>query len=564
MSTDTIEQVAPVVEQAPWDSSDFVTECRYLSGDRNKYDAGGRYVSTQLGWYSDLYAKPLHPSVAKMVEGYRPADVARLALEWAHISSTDELRIAYTRNATDGENNRQLVTSIGKYLSRHWPHVPDHIRRDAQALYTPDQRLLVHTTPEMVYTVEEGPRSCMASAHASILWDAGDRMRMLAWLDNPQECPEPTWSQHPYFAYAPEEGWSMAQRWASVDGKRRLDGRALIYKGPATAAPVGVFVRTYARNKSDPVSGWSETDFALHTWLEAQGYSKCDAWPEDAVLRTRILDMNPEDGTPTRIYAPYVDGERRTLSTLALRPGYSKITEEPSDEPGHFNAAYTTGIVYVNGERDSDDYDEDHFTCECCDGRFHDDEHNRVDRDEETMVCTGCMNYEYTEVRGAVRWGNTSRCGYHTYHIPNDDAVEVYRPGHSNYYIDSDHAPDCAVQLDDGDYADSDDVVYLHDAGYVLHDVLAHVALEEGDYALREDACEIDDKFYLIGDCYEAEDGTWFREEDDRDEYDADDTDDEAEAEVADKGVEAVEPAPKLVGTTANFVIFDELYALAA
>ena len=89
-------------------------------------------------WFKLIYNKyQLHPAIEKVIEGYnyRPNDWQQLLLEWPHRSETDSNRIAYTQNERKGEANIQTVTTLGKYLQRHFT-MPDHEIRDVVALYT--------------------------------------------------------------------------------------------------------------------------------------------------------------------------------------------------------------------------------------------------------------------------------------------------------------------------------------------------------------------------------------------------------------------------------------------
>ena len=82
-------------------------------------------------WHARLQNRfVLHPTVQLMTTLFPLKDVTQPALEFPHVSETDATRLAYTRIPADGANDRQLVTSIGKYLARHWADVGDHHRRD--------------------------------------------------------------------------------------------------------------------------------------------------------------------------------------------------------------------------------------------------------------------------------------------------------------------------------------------------------------------------------------------------------------------------------------------------
>lgn len=455
-------------------------------------------------WHGREQSKaPLHTSVDYMLRQYAPVDYEKLILEWPHVSRKDDNRLAYTRNPVDGDRDLQLVTSIGKYLVRHWPHVPDHLRRDAAALYTVDRRVIVDTTPEMIYTIEVGPRSCMASVHGSIPFNSDDKMTMLEWYESGTNPPD--WTKHPYWCYDPALGWSMAQRWAVVNGTPRLDGRALIYSGPA-ADGKNIFVRTYRRNQSDPVAGWSETDFALTEWLKAQGYVADTMWPHGAQIRTRPNEYG------SSWFMPFIDGGSRLIK---VDPATCVGTFTPYDERGD-------GLVFVgentNGwgedpDRDDDDADDDdYFYCEDCQDRTHVDDGYWVSRGEDRHICSHCCDNSYSYVRAQPDYLH-SRGAYTNYYLHYDDACSVHD---QDWSIDPEYPPDNVVCLGDGSYAlrtDSvevetlcgpewflkdDNCVVLATDGTYIHSDLAVFCEDTGNVLHKDDAylSTKDDKWY--------------------------------------------------------------------
>lgn len=518
MSTTETDAVIAAEVETPWDYYEF-----FLARDQ---------LAISSLSYRTLKAKHLlHPCVEMMIlDKHRPKDVAQLALEWPHVSTSDDARIGYTRNAVDLENDRQLVTSVGKYLARHWPHVPDHIRRDVQATFVPDVRKIVRTLPEMVQAVEDGPRSCMASAHGSIRFTAAHKEAMRLWFQEPDVHSAPDWTKHPYSAYRPDLGWSMAVRLAAQPDKTlRIDGRALIL---SRANEKPVFVRTYARNKADPVNGWSETDFMLQAWLTRQGYEKVDYWPDGALLWTPPIREGATD-----ICAPYIDGGQRQL-TLAPDAGeHLARIEHGAQLVGSYWCEETSGIVRAKSARsasgrqsvedfaDENDYDvEDCRACDDCDEPMHCDDATTVGRDEGSQVCEGCID-NYTYVRGSCRWGN-----YREYYVPNDYAASM----NYNYSVDVDNLPDDVVCLVNGDYAERDDCVYIDSVNeYYLADDEDICSDIHGDWQLRDDCVSLEDRdgYLLRDDAYQAEtdDGMWFSTEEACDAFDAEARAQEAE-----------------------------------
>lgn len=454
------------VQAPPW-SKDYLMEilgCYNGTIERN----GHPYKS----WHAFLQAKfTLHPSVVRMADTYRPKDYVQLALEFPHVSEKDSTRLAYTRSDADGANDRQLVTSIGKFLSRHWPHVEDHLRRDAQAAYSPDLLMIYNTTPEMIRAIEEGPRSCMASVYGSIPFDRHDREAMQKWFAD-KSSPEPDWSKHPYSCYRPDYGWSVATR-TTAEGN--IDGRALLYKGE--------FLRTYRRHKTDP-TGWSETDFTLQEWLKHQGYKMVTSWPDGAQLHTPYVNG--------ALFAPYIDGQ---VNTVAFD---GNTTSEITDDDWTHTCTITNARVMERGYDDDDDGDEDEVIC-CpdCDEYYPDDDMTWVGRHEDRLVCRDCRDEHYIWARGC----STNGRGFFEYYVHGGDASSVEG---QNYYIDTNHPPEKIVQLEDGDWAEIDDCVSI-DGEYYLEDDYRIIYLEDSD--------DLDDSYGLRTYCYEI-DGKWWKDED--------------------------------------------------
>lgn len=450
------------------EASLFDNELRYLNGaildpsNRTKYEA----------WHAMLQGKfVVHPTVKLMIERHRPKDVRQLALEYPHVSEKDATRLAYTRTAADGANDRQLVTSIGKYLSRHWPETKDDVRRDAQATYSPDRLEIFSTTPDIIRGIEDGPRSCMASVYGSIPFTAEDANQMRNWFASPDEYDTPDWSKHPYSGYRPEYGWSIALR---ITPAGKIDGRALIYKDDDAL----VFLRTYRRHPTDK-DGWSETDFTLQEWLKYQGYKMVDRWPEGAKIHTPSKEYG-------RIFAPYIDGERKGVnfddqetSTITHGMDYTHWCED------------TSGVVEPGRNSDND---EDYELCDDCGSRQHLDDMYWTGRGEDNHVCEGCIT-GYTWVRG-----ESSVSPFREYYVPDDDAAFVVN---NRYLIDKDNLPDDVVELEGGDFAERDDCVSI-DGEYYLVDDYRVVYLEDND--------DLDDSHGLKSDCHEVGGKWWYDE----------------------------------------------------
>lgn len=471
-----------------WKRDAFNRALAVFRGD-DRHQEGLEYLS----WHATAQMKfQLHPCVDDMLR-WQPLDPIKLAHEWPHIAASDPTRLAYTRNDTDGEADRQLITSIGKYLVRHWPGVPDHVRRDVQAGFTPDEMYFVHTTPEIIQSIEVGPRSCMASVYGSIPFSRGDNEQMKLWfLDKENE--EPDWLLHPYWCYAPEYGWHMALR----KGKNgTIDGRALCIKHNDK----NIFVRTYRRHQTDP-NGWSETDFNLQEWLKKQGYVLHDEWPSGAKLRTH-------DDDARGWFLPYMDGSQRGVN---VRSNVATITHERGAELWCEN---THG--FVNEPREGEG-GEDMTSCDCCEDSYETDDMYSVGRpgESQTLVCYDCRRNSFSFARGD--WNN--RSGYLEYYTHEDDWAYVEG---RDYNVDTTHMPSFIICDVDGNYRHQEDVILVDEEYYATEDLRIVFLKDEQEYGLRKHA-------------FKAENGSWWSSqaayEEENIPPEDEDEDEEAEVEV--------------------------------
>jgi hypothetical protein len=375
---------------------------------------------------------PLHPVIEAAVMASRPYDWQQLFLEWPHVSQGDRSKIAYTQNEVKGQKDIQTVTSVGKYLNRHFD-LPDHIIRDLVSRHGSSARFqFVHTTAEMIYHLHRGPKSCM-------VWST----------DHGIKCDDGV-TRHPYEAYDPKYGWHMAVR---VEGDMTM-GRALCMTSPMDG--VKYFVRSYLRPSNE--SSYSQTDDGMDTWLREQGYTKEGYWREGEKLAYH----------PARdsFLAPYIDGGERCVA-VNERERWLEI-----DGNGSWICENTGGYATNNEE------DEDRFECACCGDMTDDDDGYWVERGEDTRVCGSCFNHEYTYVYG--RRGNQ-------YHVHNDNAV--YVESQSEHY-DEDYLNDNnIVELENGEYEQMEEAVEINGDWYHLDDERICRTEDTDEFLLVDDGC---------------------------------------------------------------------------
>lgn len=423
-------------------------------------------------WWVDLANKyRLHPVIARIIlQGVRPMDWHQLLLEWPHVSTEDEVQIAYTRDEAKGRADVQTRTSIGKYLSRHWPHVADHVRRDWAGTFSPAKYEMRDTMEGIISGIELGPQSCMKSSYGHIPFNNVNREQLVCW--HTDKSVSVLWHRHPYSVYDPKLGWRMAVR---IDPGRPdiVMGRALVFIDDDNDTKV--FVRSYQRNSAGDHCN-SASDEKLETWLRDRGVCKQSAW---------------DDGTPVKymehpnggLMMPYLDGDTQTVEQ---RKGCIYI-----DSDGDIACTNTDGTTSENSGIG---------TCEDCGAVIYEDDSYIYAGYHEDRLVGVCCRSDYTRVEGDRGRGTRD------YYVRDEQAIEV-----NGSWYDSENLPDCIVELHDGGYAHQDDAAYIESHGeYYLADDEAVCTTADGDWELRDDCvmCD-DDEWRLTDDCVECDDGEW-------------------------------------------------------
>jgi hypothetical protein len=388
-----------------------------------------RWINREIQRYK------MHEVIRAAVLIARPLDWHQMLLEWPHVSQGDRSKIAYTQNEAKGQKDIQTVTSVGKYLNRHFD-LPDHIIRDLVSRYGSASRFqFVNTTAEMIYHLHRGPKSCM-------VWST----------DHGIKCDDGV-TRHPYEAYDPKYGWHMAVR---IEGDMTM-GRALCMTSPMDG--VKYFVRSYLRPSNE--SSYSQTDDGMDTWLREQGYTKEGYWREGEKMAYH----------PARdsFLAPYIDGGERCVA-VNERERWLVI-----DGNGSWICENTGGYATNNEE------DDNSFECACCGDNTDEDDGYWVERNDDVRVCESCINNEYTYVYG--RRGNQ-------YHIHNDNAV--YVDSQSEHY-DEDYLNDNEIVcLENGDYEHMEEAIEINGDWYTIDDERICRFEDTDEYGLTEDGwqCE--------------------------------------------------------------------------
>jgi len=371
-----------------------------------------------------------HPAVLAALKTERPYDWQQLLLEWPHASVADAGRVAYTRDERAGESDKQTVTSIGKYLRRHWPRMADHDIRDLVARYgTNAEYKLVSTSAEMIHHLHQGPGSCM-------VWYARAGVR----------CSDGQ-TRHPYETYNPKYGWKLAV--GILNGE--TISRALVVDTEDNK----YFVRTYLKPTTE--GAYSQVDGGMENWLQEQGFEKAHSWREGQRMSWF--------STSEHFLAPYLDGNRKTVSETIGADGHTVLV---IDDGGDYELNQTSGEPNYQGD------DEDYFSCEHCGDRTENDDGYWVTRGEDEHVCSSCLENNYTRVYG--------RRGYE-YYVNSDYAVYC-----NDEYYDEDYLGDNQiVGLENGEYEHLDNAVEVNGAWYHVDDERTCLAEDTDEYAMRED-----------------------------------------------------------------------------
>jgi hypothetical protein len=352
-------------------------------------------------WHRALQQRfTFHPAIDKLLGNYRPHDWHLLVMEYPHQSETDRSRIAYTQSVRKGEADIQTVTSLGKYIRRHFPDVSDHVIRDAVAAYSVTGCKIVRTMAEMIYHLHRGPTSCMQKPS----WDI---------------------NEHPYQAYCPTLGWGMAVREAGGD----TVGRALVNERTKS------YVRTYLKRES-----FSHSDHDLEAWLQEQGYSKASDWEN---THLKYIERRNND-----FLAPYIDGDLKDVDETVGVDGQRVLVVR---EGGEWRCDQTCGNPSSNSGNE----------CEDCGERCSEDDGYWVGRGEDRFVCDNCRDngWTYAYSRGGreryIESDQTAYVGgdyYDTDYLSDNNIVELdngdYEHLDNAVYIES---ADAYYHVDDSD-----------------------------------------------------------------------------------------------------------------
>ena len=345
------------------------------------------------------------------MKSHVPYDYRLLALEYPHQSIRDASNVAYTRDERSGVNDRQTVTTFGRYIRRMFPQLKDHEIRDYATKCRNDLYEIWDTQEGIVKSVQLGPRSCMT-------WDS-------SYTPGHEYYDESL--KHPYMVYAAELGWKAAVR---LDpDTRAVNGRGLVWHSEDDKEKY--FVRTYKRG-----TDYSYADEALEYWLKESGYKHVDGWPYKTPLK--LISYGHD------FLAPYIDGEVQRVSKTSSQTYKDKTYNLHIVDDGDFMCTNTDG----EPENNETEY------CHCCDEHYSSDDMCTVY--DEDDVCEGCADSYYVQA-----YIDDTRF---TERVHQDNTIEYKGDYYHQDYLDHHDL----VEVIGGDYAKEADTYETNSGEYIL------------------------------------------------------------------------------------------------
>ena len=382
--------------------------------------------------------KDIHPAVLAAFDIAQPVDWTAVAFGWPHRPLEDENRLAYTQDIAKGDAGRATVTSIGKYLKKHWPSLADHTIREIVDKCTVTGVEIYGTAEAIIGAAQHGPYSCMQ------------------WGDtNPED--------HPYSVYAPALGWAIAIRKQGAE----IVSRALLYTGDRGCK---CFVRTYA--KAVGSTSYSQRDTKMEAHLVGQGYSHRRGWPDGAALAKVYTGKGPADHL-----LPYLDGD----NTCVTDAGDTFMIA--SEDAGYCCDRTDGTCSRVVGDT--------YCYCADCGEGVEQDEACGTGVDSEHIVCNGCAERHYTMVTGRRR---------REYFILDTEAIVVNNEGYDPDYLEDNDIVSLEsgdyAELDDAFVCAVDGEYYLCEEAREVQDKPDEMVHESNTWV-----CEVSDEWYSTDTC---------------------------------------------------------------
>ena len=320
---------------------------------------------------------------------------------FVYVSCVDPRRICYTPGQEYGRLDRQVVTSVGKFLQKHFNGVAGNELIDATTVrrYV-DMHRMTYGTSEVIFALgaddiqagyQTGPHSCMSyPALAQV-------------------------GEHPTRVY---------------DGPDTI--LALLQKAPGAYS-----ARAICRIDTEPMTYLRiyGDESVMRARLESLGFKSIDHMGN---VRLRLA-LRSNSSRPTALMdpraahpiCPYIDWtafaklelnrEQSELDWLRILPADCKCEEVTHSIQCTGGTASPHTLHDRDGDDDEEEENEGDRQCAHCEDWYHEDDDHGYDR-HENWICQGCLDNNFTY----AFYGRSET------HIHNDDVIEVAGTFYSN------------------------------------------------------------------------------------------------------------------------------------
>lgn len=348
---------------------------------------------------------------------------ARFPSDFVHISYKSPGMVAYNAEYVHLLQDRQTITTLGRYLNRRFPEVPQYIRAALANRFTQEcgfAELRFATTRDeirRVYTC--GPSSCMGKGTDHFNTDG----------------------IHPAEAYAsPDFAVAYAE-----DANGRITARAVVStKDPDNKRYNTIYGNADLLGTLLANDGWEpDIDFTDHRFLAIEVHGNY---------------VGPYvDGTCTDVYTIVGDSDHLVIHPAKTRIGYSVGETQNSHDSGGF---------FGNENTES---------CECCGDTVNTDCDGYDRTVDGDLICSSCCDSEYVVASDGNTWPNY-------YAVDRDDAVYVV--SNRQWYMDEDAAERAGFRQLGDDWYPADEVFTDDHADEPAHiDTRISAPLLEGEYS---------------------------------------------------------------------------------
>jgi hypothetical protein len=280
-----------------------------------------------------------------------------------HISVEKPGMVAYTPNEKYGEADRQVRTTLAKYLNRYASNIPtsdlDALVRQYVTDTTPAQFKILTSPEEIEAAYENGPPSCMCRGRSHL---------------SPYAVPHPV------------------QCYGSTDTQPTDTALAVLMKRDGACVARGV-VNTATKKYGRLYDNGGTQMEELRQGLVAAGYSQGDVFTYNTKIRALRSISEAQTG---RLIGPYIDGHQQ----WALRMEEDKeywVSVRPNPDDEIYSLGCPSGFVEEYSRYDNDDADDEETTV--CDDCGFEGEHDDFVYSEyhEVYICHRCIERSYVE-----------------------------------------------------------------------------------------------------------------------------------------------------------------------